>query len=46
MLKLVRLNAEYSTQLMDMMDEWTTTDEKIGNSSAFRLNCYKNCEKI
>ena len=28
-LKLVKLTAEYKTQLFDMMDEWTATDEKI-----------------
>lgn len=29
MLKLVKLNAEYKKQLFEMMDEWTSTDEKI-----------------
>lgn len=29
MFKLVKFNASYAAQLMDMMDEWTSTNEKI-----------------
>ena len=29
MLKLVKYSAEFTTQLIDMMDEWTATNEKI-----------------
>ena len=29
MLKLVSFSAEYTSQLMDMMDEWTAANEKI-----------------
>ena len=29
MLKLVRFSTEYTSQLMDMMDEWTAADERI-----------------
>lgn len=29
MLKLVKLTAEFSAQLIDMMDEWTAANEKI-----------------
>ena len=29
MLKLVKLDKKYKTQLFDMMDEWTSSGEKI-----------------
>ena len=41
MIKLVKLEEKYKKQFMDMMDEWTTTGEKIIPYS-IRKNDYKN----
>lgn len=40
-IKLVRLTSEYKNQLFDMMDEWTSANEKIFPTS-IALNDYHN----
>ena len=41
MIKLVKLEEKYKKQFIDMMDEWTSTGEKIIPYS-IRKNDYKN----
>ena len=44
MLKLVKLEEKYKKQLFDMMDEWSTANEKIV-PYAIRKNDYHNFEE-